>query len=51
MVLRSAIAHDGIPFEVKRQIPNATTGAALDEYEEMKKIQIITSVMNRLMKL
>lgn len=37
MFLRSAINHDGIPFEVKRQAPNAETKAALDEYEEMKK--------------
>ncbi len=36
MFLRSAINHDGIPFEVKRSIPNAETRAALDEYEEMK---------------
>lgn len=26
-----------IPFEVRRQAPNAETQAALDEYEEMKK--------------
>lgn len=37
MFLRSAISHDGIPFEVKRQAPNAETKAVLDEYEEMKK--------------
>lgn len=37
MFLRSAINHDGIPFEVKRQTPNAETRAALNEYEEMKK--------------
>lgn len=37
MFLRSAINHDGIPFEVKRSTPNAETRAALDEYEEMKK--------------
>ena len=37
MFLRSAISHDGIPFEVKRQAPNADTKTALDEYEEMKK--------------
>ena len=37
MFLRSAIIHDGIPFEVKRQVPNAETKAALDEYEEMRK--------------
>lgn len=37
MFLRSAINHDGIPFEVKRQVPNAETKAALNEYKEMKK--------------
>lgn len=36
MFLKSAVSHDGIPFEVKR-IPNAETRAALAEYEEMKK--------------
>ena len=35
MFLRSAVMHDGIPFEIRRQIPNAETKAALDEYEEM----------------
>lgn len=37
MFLRSAIMHNGIPFEVKRQTPNEETKAALGEYEEMKK--------------
>lgn len=37
MFLRSAISHDGIPFEVRRLTPNAETQAALDEYEEMMK--------------
>lgn len=37
MFLRSAINHNGIPFEVKRPTPSAETKAALDEYEEMKK--------------
>lgn len=37
MFLRSAINHDGIPFEIKRPTPNADTKSALDEYEEMKK--------------
>lgn len=37
MFLRSAVIHDGIPFEIKRQSPNAETKAALAEYEEMKK--------------
>lgn len=36
MFLRSAVDHDGIPFEVKRRIPNEETKAALAEYEEMK---------------
>lgn len=37
MFLRSAINHNGIPFEVKRPEPNAETRAALSEYEEMRK--------------
>lgn len=37
MFLKSAVGHDGIPFEVKRMTPNAETRAALAEYEEMKK--------------
>lgn len=37
MFLKSAVSHDGIPFEVKRQTPNAETKAALAEYEEMRK--------------
>ena len=36
MLLKSAISHDGIPFEVKRQNPNAETRSALAEYDEMK---------------
>ena len=37
MFLKSAVSHDGIPFEVKRPRPNAETRAALAEYAEMKK--------------
>ncbi|MDO4295620.1 MAG: type II toxin-antitoxin system RelB/DinJ family antitoxin [bacterium] len=37
MFLKSAVNHDGIPFEVKRMTPNAETRAALAEYDEMKK--------------
>lgn len=36
MFLKSAVSHDGIPFEIKR-IPNAETRAALAEFEEMQK--------------
>lgn len=36
LFLKSAISHDGIPFEVKRQAPNAKTRAALAEYDEMR---------------
>lgn len=35
--LRTAVNHNGLPFEVRRFVPNADTKAALDEYEEMKK--------------
>lgn len=37
LFLRSAIMHNGIPFEIKRQIPNEETKAALKECEEMMK--------------
>ena len=37
MFLKSAVSHDGIPFEVKRSTPNAETRAALAEYDEMKR--------------
>ncbi len=37
MFLKSAVNYDGIPFEVKRNIPNSETIAALAEYKEMKK--------------
>ena len=36
MFLKSAVNHDGIPFEVKRKAPNKETKLALAEYEEMK---------------
>lgn len=36
MFLRSAIRHNGIPFELRRTAPNAETCAALAEYEEMR---------------
>ena len=36
MFLKSAVSHDGIPFEIKR-IPNAETRAALAEHDEMRK--------------
>ena len=35
MFLKSAVSHDGIPFEVKRT-PNEITRAALAEYSTMK---------------
>ena len=37
LFLKSAVSHDGIPFEVKRFTPNSETRAALSEFEEMKK--------------
>ena len=36
MFLRSAVSHQGIPFEVKRVTPNDVTKLALAEYEDMK---------------
>ena len=37
MFLRCAVNNDGIPFEVKRKVPNAQTRAAFAEYEKMIK--------------
>lgn len=37
MFLKSAVNHDGIPFEVKRTTPNTETRTALSEYEDMQK--------------
>ena len=37
MFLKSAVIHDGLPFEVKRSVPNAQTKAALSEYIAMKE--------------
>lgn len=37
MFLKSAVSHDGIPFEVKRYVPNTDTRSALAEYDEMKR--------------
>ncbi len=37
MFLKSAVSHDGLPFEVKRTVPNSETRAALAEYEQMKR--------------
>ena len=34
--LRSAVRHNGIPFALRRTLPNAETRAALAEYEEMR---------------
>lgn len=37
LFLKSAVNHDGIPFELKRRSPNNKTREALSEYQEMKK--------------
>ncbi len=37
LFLKQAVREQRIPFEIRRDIPNAETRAALDEYEEMKK--------------
>lgn len=36
MFLKRAVSQEGIPFEVKRMVPNDETKAALAEYDEMK---------------
>ena len=35
--LKAAISYEGIPFEIRRPIPNEETRAALAEYDEMKR--------------
>lgn len=35
--LKQAIREQRIPFEISREMPNATTRAAMDEFTEMKK--------------
>lgn len=37
MFLKTAINHNGIPFELKRMVPNTKTRESLAEYYEMKK--------------
>ena len=37
--LKSAVNHNGIPFEIKR-VPNSETKAALAEYENMKRDRV-----------
>ena len=37
MYLKRILIEQGIPFEVSARIPNSTTVAAMDEFEEMKK--------------
>jgi DNA-damage-inducible protein J len=34
--LRQAIMHDGLPFEVVREVPNAQTRAAIEEAKDME---------------
>lgn len=36
LFLKSAVSHEGIPFEIKRFSPNDKTIAALSEFENMK---------------
>ena len=38
MFLKSAISHNGIPFEVKRKEPNAETVAALEDVLNRKNL-------------
>ncbi len=35
--LKRILMEQGIPFDVSVKVPNTTTIAAMDEYEEMKK--------------
>jgi DNA-damage-inducible protein J len=34
--LRQSVMHDGLPFNVVREVPNAETRAAIEEVKEMK---------------
>ena len=36
MFLKSAVTYEGIPFEIRRHVPNEETKAALEEYVKMK---------------
>ncbi len=35
MFLKASVNHDGIPFDLRREIPNEVTKSALAEYDEM----------------
>lgn len=35
--LRKAVMYDGLPFDIRRETPNAETIAAMSELEEAKK--------------
>ncbi len=37
LFLQQSVREQRIPFEIRLEIPNATTKAALSEYDEMKK--------------
>ena len=37
LFLQQSVREQRIPFEIKKEIPNKVTEAALDEYEEMKQ--------------
>lgn len=41
MLLCCAVNHDGTPFEIKRSLYNAQTRAAVSEYEEGYKIELL----------
>lgn len=38
--LKSAISHNGIPFEIKRKEPNAETVAALEDVLNRKNLKV-----------
>ena len=37
LFLQQSVREQRIPFEIKKEIPNRVTKAALDEYKEMKE--------------
>ena len=43
--LRQTVREQGIPFEIKREIPNAQTIEALNEYSNMKEMAQISMIV------
>ena len=48
MFLRTAIREHGIPFELKLEVPNDTTAAAIDEGRKMRRILLLRVIPIRM---